>query len=217
MVNTTNESNLAKGVEIPHSEIRNPQSNTPQSNVPVSVLIVDDNPAKLIALEAALMGMDIGIVTATSGTEALHNLLEQEFAAVLLDVNMPVMDGFETAEMIRLRPKSEHLPILFITAERITDDARLQGYELGAVDYILSPILPQILRSKVAVFADLYRLREQIARQNLEMKKQLNELRRYNAILESREMRIIEVKHEVNELLVQAGQPVRYPSAEPGA
>jgi len=167
MVNTTNESNLAKGVEIPHSEIRNPQSSVPQSNVPASVLIVDDNPAKLAALAAALDGMDIEIVTATSGTEALRKLLAQEFAAVLLDVNMPIMDGFETATMIRSRPRTEHLPIIFVTAERLSEDARTQGYELGAVDYILSPVLPYILRAKVAVFADLYRLREQIARQNL--------------------------------------------------
>lgn len=130
------------------------------------VLIVDDNPAKLTALTAALSGIDIEIITATSGTEALHQLLTQQFAVVLLDVNMPVLNGFETAEIIRLRPSSEQLPIIFITAEQLSNDARLQGYGLGAVDYILSPVLPQILRSKVAVFADLYRLRAQVMQQN---------------------------------------------------
>src|SRR3989338_5054746 len=176
MVNTTNESNLAKGVEIPQSEIRNPQSdnpqsNNPQSNVPVSVLIVDDNPAKRTAMTAALDGMDIEIVTADSGMAALRKLLEQEFAVVLLDVNMPIMDGFETATMIRRRPRTEHMPIIFVTAERLEESARMQGYELGAVDYLLSPVLPYILRSKVAVFAELHRLhimlREQSIRDDL--------------------------------------------------
>ncbi len=140
-----------------------------ENNIPVSVLIVDDNPAKLTALAAALTGMNIVIVTAASGTETLHQLLTRDFAAVLLNVNMPVMDGFETAKIIRQRPKSEHLPIIFVTAEQLDNDSLLKGYKLGAVDYILNPVLPQILRSKVAVFADLYRLREQIERQSLSL------------------------------------------------
>ena len=127
--------------------------------IPVSVLIVDDNPAKLIAMSASLSGMDVEIVTAKSGTEALRKLLVQDFAVMLLDVNMPIMDGFDTAKMVRLRPVSEYLPIIFITAEMISDESRLQGYGLGAVDYILSPVLPQIIRAKVAVFIDLYRMR----------------------------------------------------------
>ena len=129
-----------------------------QDTLSVSVLIVDDNPAKLLALEAALAGMEIEIVTVTSGTDALRKLLAQDFAVVLLDGNMPVMNGFETAEMIRRRPQSAHLPIIFVTAEALTDDAQLKGYELGAVDYIIRPVLPRILRSKVATFVDLYRL-----------------------------------------------------------
>ena len=126
---------------------------------PACILIVDDNPSKLTALSAALAGMDLEIVTANSGVEALSKLLVQDFAVMLLDVNMPIMDGFDTAEIVRLRPASEFLPIIFITAERITDESRLKGYELGAVDYIFSPILPQILRAKVAVFVDLCRMR----------------------------------------------------------
>src|SRR3990167_2559749 len=118
-----------------------------KDNIPVSVLIVDDNPAKLTALAAALAGMDLEITTAASGMEALRQLLAQDFAVVLLDVNMPIMDGFETAKTIRHRKKSEHLPIIFITAERFADDALLEGYGLGAVDYIFSPVLPQILRA----------------------------------------------------------------------
>ncbi|MDD5035138.1 MAG: ATP-binding protein [Methylococcaceae bacterium] len=152
--------------------------------IPVSVLIVDDNPAKLTALGAALTGMGVDIVTAASGLEALRKLLEQDFAAVLLDVNMPIMDGFETAKMIRSRPRSEHLPIIFVTAEVLTEEARLEGYEIGAVDYIISPVLPQILRSKVATFADLYRLREQSHRYNLELLAKTEEIARQNLMLE---------------------------------
>ena len=169
---------------IPQSEIRNPQSSAPQSDIPVSVLIVDDNPSKLIALEAALEGMDIEIVTAVSGTEALRKLLAQDFAVVLLDVNMPIMDGFETAAMIRRRPVSEYLPIIFITAEVLADEARLKGYEIGAVDYILSPVLPQILRAKVATFADLYRLRERSYRYGEELLRKNEEIERQNLMLE---------------------------------
>ena len=155
-----------------------------EHNIPVSVLVVDDNPAKLTALAAALAGMDIEIVTAVSGMEALRKLLVQDFAVALLDVNMPIMDGFETAEMIRRRPRSEHLPIIFITAEALADDARLKGYEIGAVDYILSPVLPQILRAKVATFADLYRLREQGYRYGEELLGKNEEIARQNLMLE---------------------------------
>ncbi len=137
------------------------------NDVPVCVLIVDDNPAKLTALSAVLTGMNFEIVCAESGTDALRKLLVHDFAVMLLDVNMPVMDGFATAEMVRRRPKSEHLPIIFITAERITDESRLQGYGLGAVDYILSPVLPQILRAKVAVFVELYRMRIALREQSI--------------------------------------------------
>lgn len=155
-----------------------------EDNIPVSILIVDDNPGKLTALAAALDGMEIEIITVTSGMEALRKLLIQDFAMVLLDVNMPIMDGFETAAMIRRRPRSEHLPILFITADRLNDDERLKGYEIGAVDYILSPVLPQILRAKVAVFADLHRLREQSYRYGEELLSKNEEIARQNVILE---------------------------------
>ena len=155
-----------------------------EHHIPVSVLIVDDNPTKLTALEAALTGLDIEVVTAISGLEALRKLLVQDFAVALLDVNMPIMDGFETAEMIRRRPRSEHLPIIFITAEALTDDARLKGYEIGAVDYILSPVLSQILRAKVATFADLHRLREQSYRYARELLEKSEKIACQNRMLE---------------------------------
>lgn len=150
----------------------------------VSVLIVDDDPVKITAITSALEGMDIEIVTVHSGKEALRKLLLKDFAMVLLDVNMPIMDGFETASLIRSRPRSEHLPILFITADRLADDERLKGYEIGAVDYIFSPVLPQILRAKVAVFADLHRLREQSYRYSEELLIKNEKIARQNTILE---------------------------------
>src|SRR4029079_5169473 len=106
-----------------------------------TVLIVDDNADKLIALESILLSLDVELVTARSGREALRRLLERDFAVILLDVNMPDMDGFETATLIRQRRRFEHTPIIFITA--FGDDMHMaQGYSLGAVDYILSPVVP---------------------------------------------------------------------------
>ena len=150
----------------------------------VSVLIVDDDPIKLTAIISALEGMDIEMVTVTSGKEALRKLLVKDFAMILLDVNMPIMDGFETASLIRSRPRSEYVPILFITSDRLADEERLKGYEIGAVDYIFSPVLPQILRAKVAVFADLHRLREQSYHYSEELLIKNEKIAQQNTILE---------------------------------
>ena len=104
------------------------------------------------------------LVTARSGAEALREVLEHEFAVILLDVNMPDMDGFETAALIRQRKKSAHTPIIFITA--YADEMQTaQGYSLGAVDYILSPVVPEVLRTKVKVFVELYQMPQQVRRQ----------------------------------------------------
>lgn len=122
----------------------------------VKILLVDDNQANLVSLEAALHSLDEDLVLAHSGTEALRYLLENDFAAILLDVKMPDMDGFETAELIRSRRRSEHTPILFLTAYR-NEEHLFRGYDLGAVDFLYKPIVPEILRSKVSVFVDLCR------------------------------------------------------------
>jgi signal transduction histidine kinase len=128
------------------------------------ILIVDDVPGKLMAIAAVLESLDQAIVTVTSGTEALRRLLTDDFAVILLDVNMPGLDGFETAALIRQRKRSEHTPIIFLTA--YPDDAYAEkGYSLGAVDYILTPAAPEVLRSKVAVFVDLYHKTQQIKKQ----------------------------------------------------
>src|ERR1700727_74955 len=129
-----------------------------------AILIVDDRPESLLALEAALEVLNQPIVRAYSGREALRHVLNQDFAVILLDVNMPGMDGFETASLIRQRSSSRHTPIIFITA--FGDEMHAaQGYSLGAVDYILAPVLPEVLRTKVAVFVELFSKAEQIKRQ----------------------------------------------------
>jgi PAS domain S-box-containing protein len=122
----------------------------------VKILLVDDNPDNLVSIEAALETLDEEVVLARSGTEALRHLLEGDFGAILLDVKMPEMDGFETAELIRARKRSEHTPILFLTAYR-NEEHLFRGYDLGAVDFLFKPIVPEILRSKVAVFVELSR------------------------------------------------------------
>lgn len=136
----------------------------PSDDQPVSILVVDDRAESLLAIEAALGSLNLDIVTASSGAETLRHLLRQDFALILLDVHMPRMDGLETAEQIRSRPRSAHTPIIFVTA--YTDDMHIsRGYSLGAVDYILAPVVPEVLRSKVSVFVDLYRKNAQISRQ----------------------------------------------------
>lgn len=122
----------------------------------VKILLVDDTPDNLVSLEAALDGLGQELVLARSGTEALRHLLDDDFAAILLDVKMPDMDGFQTAELIRSRKRSRHTPILFLTGYR-SDEHLFRGYDLGAVDFLFKPIVAEILRSKVGVFVELSR------------------------------------------------------------
>jgi PAS domain S-box-containing protein len=131
----------------------------------VSILLVDDRPDKLMALEAILGDLGQTLVRAYSGREALRALLQQDFAVILLDVNMPIMDGFETAEMIRSRPRSQQTPIIFFTAMSEAEAHVFRSYSLGAVDFIRTPVVPEILKAKVSVFVDLYKKTEQVKRQ----------------------------------------------------
>src|SRR5205085_9078462 len=127
--------------------------------------------------EAILPERGEEVVTGRSGREALRAVLDRDFAVILLDVNMPGMDGFETAGMIRKRKRSAHTPIIFVTA--YSDDAHsAQGYSLGAVDYIITPVVPEVLRSKVSVFVDLFRQAGQINRQAAAMKRRAEQLAR---------------------------------------
>lgn len=135
-----------------------------ESDDKINILIVDDLPEKLLVLESILEELGENVVKANSGAEALRLVLAHDFAVILLDVYMPGMNGFETAALIRQRRKSAHTPIIYITA--FTDEMHTaQGYLMGAVDYILSPIVPEILRTKVRVFVDLYRMTQQVKRQ----------------------------------------------------
>jgi signal transduction histidine kinase len=120
------------------------------------ILLVDDSPENLVSLEATLDGLGQDLISAKSGVEALRHVLEHDFAAILLDVKMPDMDGFQTAELIRSRKRSLHTPILFLTGYK-SDEHLFRGYDLGAVDFLFKPIVPEILRSKVSVFVELSR------------------------------------------------------------
>src|SRR5262245_51668239 len=122
----------------------------------VNILMVDDSPDKLLAMESVLADLGQNLVKVSSGEEALRMVLKKEFALILLDVNMPGLDGFETAQMMRQRKSLEHVPIIFVTALSTTDSDVFKGYAFGAVDYILTPFVPEILRTKVGVFVDLW-------------------------------------------------------------
>jgi signal transduction histidine kinase len=149
-------SRLANGVADSEASQEPARRHDVISRERMKILVVDDNPDNLISIEAALDTLNEQVVTARSGTEALRYLLENDFAAILLDVKMPDMDGFETAELIRTRKRSAHTPILFLTAYR-SEEHLFRGYDLGAVDFLFKPIVPEILRSKVAVFVELSR------------------------------------------------------------
>jgi PAS domain S-box-containing protein len=142
---------------------------TPIPDEKVNILLVDDQPGNLLALESILDDPEVNLVRADSGRAALRALLEQEFAVILLDVQMPNLDGFETASLIRERDKSRDTPIIFLTALSRSETHVFRGYELGAVDYIFKPYRPEILRYKVNVFVELFRKTQAIRRQAHEL------------------------------------------------
>ncbi len=155
----------AFGVTPPSDD--NPRHEDRKANI----LMVDDTPENLVALEAVLSELGQNLIKARSGEEALRLLLKQEFAVILLDVNMPGLNGFETAQMIRQRKSTEHIPIIFVSAISTSDTHLFKGYALGAVDYIFTPVIPDVLRSKVSVFVELLKKTE-------EAKSQAEQLRR---------------------------------------
>src|SRR5262245_38319298 len=135
----------------------------------VNILLVDDEPKNLFALEAVLEDPGVTMVTARSGQEVLRHVLNQDFAVILLDVQMPDLDGFQTAQIIRQRERTRHLPIIFITAISKAAEHVRQGYSLGAVDYVFKPFEPEILKSKINVFVELDRSSEHVRRQAAEL------------------------------------------------
>ncbi|WP_396616300.1 response regulator [Lysobacter soli] len=132
------------------------------TTAPVKILLVDDQPGRLLTYRTILEPLGEELVDARSGMEALKLLMEDEYAVILLDVNMPVMDGFETATLIHQHPRFENTPIIFVTAVNLSDLDRLRGYKLGAVDYVMVPVIPEIMRTKVSVLAELYRKRREL-------------------------------------------------------
>jgi signal transduction histidine kinase len=134
------------------------------SNAKVNILVVDDDATKRFALRTVLSPLDENVIEASSGADALRQLLRDEFAVVLLDVRMPIMDGFETAQLIRQRPRSELTPLIFVTALDQAETDMGRGYNLGAVDFVFAPVVPAIMRAKVTVFVELYRARQELRR-----------------------------------------------------
>ncbi|HEY6893642.1 MAG TPA: response regulator [Rhodanobacteraceae bacterium] len=212
---------------------------------PVDILLVDDQPARLLAYRAILAPLAENLIEASSGAEALKHLMERECALILLDVNMPGMDGFETASMIHQHPRFEKTPIIFVTAINVSDMDRMRGYKLGAVDYVTVPIIPEILRSKVVVLAELHRKRRdlQLANQRLEHANEAlrvekarelmrlneslrlanNELATRNTELQaqiaervSAELRLLEVNRRKDEFLATLAHELRNPLAALG-
>jgi signal transduction histidine kinase len=136
----------------------------------INILMVDDQPGKLLSYEVMLEELGENLIKASSGREALDYLLKNEVAVVLMDVSMPELDGFELADMIRQHPRFQDTAIIFISAVHLTDVDRLRGYERGAVDYISVPVIPELLRAKVRVFADLHRKTSQLVALNWELR-----------------------------------------------
>lgn len=136
----------------------------PDAQLKVNLLIVDDDATTRFALKTILTPLDENVIEASSGADALRKLLRDEFAVVLLDVRMPIMDGFETAQLIRQRPRSELTPIIFVTALDQAETDMGRGYDLGAVDFVFAPVVPAIVRAKVSIFVELYRAQQELRR-----------------------------------------------------
>lgn len=191
------------------------------TSAPVNILLVDDQPGRLLTYRAILEPLGERLVEAASGEQALKLLMEDEYAVILLDVNMPGLDGFETAHLIHQHPRFEKTPIIFVTAVNVTDMDRLRGYELGAVDYVMVPVIPEILRSKVVVLAELFRKRRELREANAALEREkarelglLNaSLRAANAELAELVERLRETDRRKDEFLATLAHELRNPLA----
>src|ERR1700724_869989 len=142
---------------------------------PINILLVDDQPAKLLSYEVTLQSLGENLIKAGSAREALEHLLKEDIAIVISDVCMPELDGFELARMIRNHPRFQHTAIIFVSAVALTDPDRIKGYSYGAVDYLPVPIVPELLLAKVRVFADLFRKTRQLELLNAELERRVEE------------------------------------------
>lgn len=158
----------------------------PKQEQKVNILLVDDRPENLVALESVLQDLGQNLVTARSGRDALKHVLEEDFACILLDVQMPEMNGFETATLIRSRKRSQHTPILFLTAINKSETHVATGYQIGAVDYVFKPFEPEVLRAKVSAFVELSRKTRELEDEVSRRKQAEEEVRMLNAELERR-------------------------------
>jgi two-component system cell cycle response regulator len=174
------------------------------SQQPIDILIVDDIEENLVALEAILESPDLNIVKASSGNEALSLMFDYNFALVLMDVQMPEMDGYETAEIMRNNKQLKQTPILFVTAINKQEQHIFKGYEKGAVDYLFKPLDPQILKCKVNVFLELFRQRKSLEKTGERLKKTVSELKQANKKIKKQQEAIIE-EEKLNVLLQMAG------------
>src|SRR5215831_5786508 len=168
----------------------------------VNILLVDDQPAKLASYEVILRDIGENLIQASSGAAALEHLLKTDVAVVLMDVCMPELDGFELAAMIRDHPRFRKTAIIFVSAIHLTDVDRLRGYEIGAVDYVPVPVVPEVLRAKVKVFAELYRKTQQLEQLNRELEWRVAER---TAELEASTARLIKSEQR-RTLALAAGQ-----------
>jgi signal transduction histidine kinase len=164
----------------------------PQGHEAANILLVDDQPARLLTYRAILEPLGHNLVAVNSGLEALEALMKQEFAVVLLDVKMPGMDGFETAALIHDHPRFETTPIIFVTGVHVTEFDRLKGYKAGAIDYVYIPVVPEILRSKVAVLIELDRQRRALQLVNKQLAESNRQLEEANFALQSEKTRALE-------------------------
>jgi PAS domain S-box-containing protein len=169
-----------------------------EDNEKVNILLVDDQPAKLLSYSAILGQLGENLIEANSGREALEHLLRTDIAVVLVDVCMPDLDGFELAAMIRQHPRCQRTAIIFVSGIHMTDLDRLKGYEAGAVDYVPVPVVPEILRARVGVFADLYRKTRQLERLNSELERRVAER---TSALEASTLRLRESEERLTTIL----------------
>src|SRR5215469_6710779 len=145
------------------------------ANENVNILMVDDQPSKLLSYEVMLEELGQNLIKANSAKDTFEHLLKNDVAVILMDVSMPELDGFELAKMIRQHPRFQRTAIIFISAVHLTDLDRLKGYELGAVDYLSVPVIPELLRAKVKVFAELHRKTRQLENLNRELEQRVEE------------------------------------------
>ncbi|HTB65544.1 MAG TPA: response regulator [Steroidobacteraceae bacterium] len=169
----------------------------------VNILLVDDQPARLLTYQTVLAELNQNLVSVSSGLAALDQLMREEFAVVLLDVSMPDMDGFEAARLIHEHPRFVRTPIIFVTGVHMSELDRLRGYKLGAVDYVSVPVVPEILRSKVAVLVELYCKRRELVDLNRILADANEQLAQANTALQAEKTREL---HSLNESLQQANR-----------